>query len=77
MRALLYATLFFATCSEEQCDLDTAVKQTEGIAAELEGLTAAEKAEFLAFGYREAAAHPIPHVSKEIRQLIDAFAEDV
>jgi hypothetical protein len=36
MRALLYAGLFFATCTEEQCELDTAVKQLEGIAYELD-----------------------------------------
>jgi hypothetical protein len=29
MRALLYAGLFFATCTEEQCELDTAVKELE------------------------------------------------
>ena len=73
MRALLYAALFFATCSEEQCDLDTAVKQLEGIAGELDGLTAAEKAEFRAFAHREAAAHPVPAVAKEISQFISAL----
>jgi hypothetical protein len=58
MRALLYAGLFFATCTEEQCDLDTAVKQLEGLTAELNRLSAAAKAEFQAFMFREAAAHP-------------------
>jgi peroxiredoxin len=76
MRALLYASLFFAVCSDEQCDLDTAVKQLEGIGAELEGLTAAEKAEFRAFAHREAAAHPRPTVSREIREFIDALLAD-
>lgn len=77
MRAVLYAALFFETCSEEQCDLDTAVKQLEGIAAELDGLTTANKAEFRAFVLSEAAAHPVPAVSKEIAELIDTLlAED-
>ena len=73
MRALLYAALFFETCSEEQLDLDTAVNQLEGVAGELDGLTAAEKAEFRAFAQREALAYPIPAVAKEIRQLIDVL----
>jgi hypothetical protein len=72
MRALLYAGLFFATCTEEQCDLDTAVKQLEGLAYHLDRLTAAEKAEFRVFMLREAAAHPIPRVAAEISQ----FAEE-
>jgi peroxiredoxin len=73
MRALLYAALFFETCSDEQCDLDTAVKQLEGIAAELDGLTASDRAEFRAFAQREAAAHPVPAVSEEIARVIDAL----
>jgi peroxiredoxin len=77
VRAVLYAALFFETCSEEQCDLKTAVKQLEGIAAELDGLTTANKAEFRAFVLSEAAAHPVPAVSKEIAELIDTLlAED-
>ena len=77
MRALLYAALFFETCSDDQCDLDTAVKQLEGIAAELAGLTTSDRAEFRAFGQREAAAHPDPAVSEEITRVIDALlAED-
>jgi hypothetical protein len=36
MRALLYAGLFFATCPEEQCDLDTAVKAGRDTHANLE-----------------------------------------
>ena len=59
MRALLYSGLFFATCTDEQCELDTAVKQLEGLTAELDRLSAADKAEFRAFMLREAAAHHV------------------
>jgi peroxiredoxin len=77
MRALLYAALFFETCGDEHCDLDTAVRQLEGIAAELDGLTASDRVEFRAFAQREAAAHPVPAVSDEITRVIDALlAED-
>jgi hypothetical protein len=76
MRALLYAALFFETCSEEQCHPDTAVKQLEGIAAELYGLNPAEKAEFLAFALTEAAAHPVPAVSKEIAEFVQALLDE-
>jgi hypothetical protein len=77
MRALLYAALFFETCDDEQCDPDTAVKQLEGIAAELDGLTASDRVAFRAFARREAAAHPVPAVSEEITRFIDALlAED-
>jgi hypothetical protein len=77
MRALLYAALFFATCSEEQCELDTAVKQLEGLTAELNKLSAADKAEFRAFMVREAAAHPRAAVAAEISQFAEAtFSEE-
>jgi hypothetical protein len=58
MRALLYAGLFFATCTEEQCELDTAVKELEGLTAELDRLSAAEKAEFRAFMLRRGGGAP-------------------
>ena len=77
MRALPYAALFFATCTEEQCELDTAVKELEGLTAELDRLTVAEKAEFRAFMLREAAAHPRAAVAAEISQFANAtFAEE-
>jgi len=77
MRALLYAGLFFATCTEEQCDLDTAVKELEGLAYHLDRLSAAEKADFRAFMLREAAAHPIPRVAAEISQFAEqTFGEE-
>ena len=72
MRALLYAGLFLATCTEDECELDTAVKQLEGLAYHLDKLSAAEKAEFRAFMLHEAASHPIPDVAAEISK----FAED-
>ena len=73
MRALLYAAVFFETSSEEQCDLDTAVGQLESIHAELDRLTAAEKAEFRAFAQREASKDPAPH----LRQAIGAFVDSL
>jgi hypothetical protein len=73
MRALLYAAVFFETSTEEQCDLDTAVKQLEGIHAELDGLTAAEKAEFRAFAHREASKEPAPHLRQAIGTFIDSL----
>jgi hypothetical protein len=77
MRALLYAGLFFATCTEEQCELDTAVKQLEGITAELNRLSPADKAEFRAFMLREAVAHPVDAVAAEISQFAEAtFSEE-
>jgi hypothetical protein len=76
MRALLYAGLFFATCTEEQCELDTAVKQLEGLTAHLDRLSAADKAEFRASMFREAAAHPRATVAVEISQFAMAtFSE--
>jgi hypothetical protein len=77
MRALLYAGLFFATCTEEQCELDTAVKQLESLTADLDKLSEAEKAEFRAFMLREAAAHPAAAVAAEISQFADeTFSEE-
>jgi hypothetical protein len=78
MRALLYAGLFFATCTEKQCELDTAVKQLEGLTAELNMLSPADRAEFRAFMLREAAAHPVAAVSAEISEFAEATfsAED-
>jgi hypothetical protein len=77
MRALLYVGLFFATCTEEQCELDTAVKRLEGLTAELNMLSAADRAEFRAFMSREAAAHPIAAMSAEISEFAEAtFSEE-
>jgi hypothetical protein len=76
MRALLYAALFFATCSEEQCDLDTSVKELEGITDHLNRLSETEKAEFRAFMLREAAAHPVPSVGTEILQFAKATFDE-
>ena len=63
---------FFATCTDEQCELDTAVKELEGLTAELNELSAADKAEFRAFMLREAAAHQGAYVAVEISQFADA-----
>ncbi len=72
-----YAAGFFATCTEEQCELDTAVKQLEGLTVDLKKLSAADKAEFRAFMAREAAAHPIAAVATEILQFAEAtFGEE-
>ena len=77
MRALLYAGLFFATCTEEQCELDTAVKQLESLTVDLNKLSGAEKAEFRAFMLREAAAHPVAAVAAEISQFAEStFGEE-
>ena len=71
------AALFFATCTEEQCELDTAVKKLEGLTAELNKLSTADKAEFRAFMVREAAAHPRAAVAAEISQFAEAtFGEE-
>jgi hypothetical protein len=64
-------------CTEEQCELDTAVKELEGLTAELDRLSEAEKAEFRAFMLRETAAHPRAAVASEISQFANAtFAEE-
>jgi hypothetical protein len=77
MRALLYAGVFFATCTEEQCELDTAVKQLESLTLELNKLSGAEKAEFRAFMLREAAAHPRSAVAAQISKFAEAaFGKD-
>jgi hypothetical protein len=73
MRALLYATLFFATCTDEECDPDVAVKQLESIAATLKGLTEAEERELRRYANRLADEHPSAGVAAEIRQLIDGM----
>lgn len=76
MRALLYAGLFFATCTEEQCELDTAVKELEGLTAEVRELSAADQAVFRAFMLREAAAHTRDAVAAEISQFAEAMFEE-
>jgi hypothetical protein len=73
MRALLYAALFFATCTDEECDPDLAVKQLESIAATLEGLTEAEQRELRSFANRLADEDPSAAVAAEIRRLIDGM----
>jgi hypothetical protein len=59
------------------CELDTAVKQLEALTADLNKLSRAEKDEFRAFMYREAAPHPVAAVGAEISQFAEAtFEED-
>jgi hypothetical protein len=72
MRAVLYAALFFETSTEDECDLDLAVKQLEGIAAELEKLTPVERDAFRRFAMDEAERDPLPQVRTAIRELIDS-----
>lgn len=76
MRALLYAAVFFATSSEKQCDLDTAVSQLEGIHAELDELTPTEKDELRAFAEREAAKDPAPHMKQAIRDVVASILRE-
>ena len=56
--------------------LDTAVKQLEGITTDLNTLSAADKAEFRAFMFREAAAHPIAAVAAEISRFAGATFDE-
>ena len=73
MNALLYAALFFATCSDEDCDPDLAVKQLESIGWELNQLSRAEQEQFRAFARRAAESHPVREVAAEIVVLVDGL----
>jgi hypothetical protein len=73
MRAVLYAALFFETSTEDECDLDLAVKQLEGIAAELEKLSDAEQDAFRRFALSEAERDPLPEMRSAIHELVDGL----
>jgi hypothetical protein len=73
MAALLYAAAFFETSTENECDLDLAVKQLEGIAYNLRQLSAAEQDEFRQFAYRLADSDPNPHVAADLRRVADGL----
>ena len=52
-------------------------QQLEGLTAELDRLTPADKAELRAFMVREAASHPVAAVATEILQFVEAaFSEE-
>jgi hypothetical protein len=59
MHALLYATLFLGTSTEDVCDRDLAVKQLEGIAWSLRQMTAEAQECFRYYAYRIAREHPV------------------
>ena len=71
MHAVLYAALFFATCSEEECDPDLAVNQLEQLGWSLMQLSPDEQAQFRAFVERAAESDPRPTVAAQIRALAD------
>ena len=73
MAALPYAASFFETSSEDECDLDLAVKQLEGIADQLRQLSPAEQVEFRPFAYRLADSDPKPHVAADLRPVADGL----
>ena len=73
MAALIYAGAFFETSTEDECDLDLAVKQLEGIAYSLHQLSAAEQDEFRQFAYRLADSDPNPHVAADLRRVADGL----
>ena len=73
MAALLYAASFFETSTEDECDLDLAVKQLEGIADELGQLSPTEQDEFRQFAYRLADSDPNPHVAADLRRVADGL----
>jgi hypothetical protein len=73
MRAVLFASLFFETSTDDECDPDLAVKQLEQIATELNQLSRAQQEQFLSFARRTAEKHPSPAVAKEIISLVDGL----
>jgi hypothetical protein len=73
MAALLYAAAFFEGSTEDECDVDLAVKQLEGIAYHLRQLSATEQKEFRRFAYRLADSDPNPHVAAELRRVADGL----
>jgi hypothetical protein len=73
MAALLEAASFFETSTEDECDLDLAVKQLEGIADHLRQLSAAEQHEFRQFAYRRADSDPNPYVAADLRRVADGL----
>ena len=66
--ALLYAAAFFETSTEDECDLDLAVKQLEGIADHLRQLSVEEQGEFRQFAHRLADSDPNPHLAADLRR---------
>jgi hypothetical protein len=73
MAALLYAASFFETSTDDECDLDLAVKQLESIAHEVRQLSSAEQDEFRRFAYRLADSDPNPHVAADLRRVADGL----
>jgi hypothetical protein len=73
MHAVLFAALFFETSSEEECDLDMAVKQLEQIAWSLGQLSHEEQEQFRAFAHRTAESHSSPAIANEIVSLVDGL----
>ena len=73
MAALLYAASFFETSSDDECDLDLAVKQLEAIADRIRELSASEQDEFRQFAYRLADSDPNPHIGADLRRVADAL----
>jgi hypothetical protein len=63
----------FETSTEDECDLDPAVKHLEEIAHHLRQLPAAEQDEFRQCAYRAADSHPSPHVAADIRRVADGL----
>ena len=70
MSSLLWAAVFFETCSDSECDPDVAVKQLEQMALHLQQLTPDEKQEFRAFAERIAADDARADVADQLRTVI-------
>jgi hypothetical protein len=73
MSSVLWAAMFFETCSDDDCDPDQATKQLEQIAWHLRQLAPDEQREFRAFAERAAADDPRTDIEEHIRMLVDGL----
>jgi hypothetical protein len=76
MSAVLWAAVFFESCSDDECDPDVAVKQLEQIAYELGRLSEQEQDEFRRFAQREAERDPRREMTTLISRLVDELLGD-
>ena len=73
MSSLLWAAMFFETCSDDDCDPDQAAKQLEQIAWHLQQLAPDEQREFRSFAERAVADDPRPDIKEQVRALVDGL----
>jgi hypothetical protein len=73
MSSVLWAAMFFETCSDEECDADLATKQLEQIAWYLRQLAPDEQREFREFVEHAAAEEPRADIAERLRMLVNGL----